>query len=228
MRKSITCVLAGALSVTLALSIATMTTASAANSSNFCSDLSADGGASAFAQAATSSGDVTALATSAQQLAKEAPSKSLASSLTTMAKFLNKLSQDPKAGGAATKDAANLSKASAKLSSYAAAKCASASPSASATGLSGSWSGTYTGGGNGTFSLDWQQSGSNLTGTIVLDGDSEDPIPINGTVNGSTINFGTVGGPNGVTYTGKMSGSSMSGTWKAPVGSGNWTATKSS
>jgi hypothetical protein len=96
----------------------------------------------------------------------------------------------------------------------------------SSSGLSGKWSGQYSGAYSGTFKLNWQQSGSTLKGTISL---SAPPgtLGINGTVSGSSIKFGTVGGP-GITYTGSVSGNSMSGSYTTPNGGGSWSATKSS
>ncbi|MGA8218934.1 MAG: hypothetical protein WB771_10230, partial [Solirubrobacterales bacterium] len=72
----------------------------------------------------------------------------------------------------------------------------------------------------------WQQSGSTLSGTIKLS-NSGGTEQINGTVNGSAIKFGTVGGP-GITYSGSVSGSSMSGSYQTPGGGGPWSASKTS
>jgi hypothetical protein len=93
-------------------------------------------------------------------------------------------------------------------------------------GLSGTWSGQYSGASQGTFTLTWQQSGSKLNGTIQLSNPAV-TLPINGTVEGSTIRFGTVG-PAGITYSGSVSGNSMSGTYQTPTGNGPWSATKTS
>jgi hypothetical protein len=68
-----------------------------------------------------------------------------------------------------------------------------------------------------------------VSGNITL---SAPPVtePITGTVNGGTIQFGTVGST-AVTYTGTVSGNSMSGTYKVGSGSGsdggNWSAGRS-
>jgi hypothetical protein len=101
--------------------------------------------------------------------------------------------------------------------------------SGSDTDLSGKWSGQYSGAFNGTFTLNWQQSGSTLSGTIHLS--SGQSPSINGTVNGSTIRFGTVGST-AITYSGSVSGTSMSGTYKVKTSSGSvggpWSATKTS
>lgn len=100
-------------------------------------------------------------------------------------------------------------------------------PAVAGTDLSGSWSGHYSGAFTGTFKLTWQQTGSALTGTIMLSTENNDPVPLTGTVNGSTISFGTVGSQ-AVTYSGSVSGSSMSGSYQ--VGGqpgGPWSATKS-
>ena len=102
-------------------------------------------------------------------------------------------------------------------------------PAPSGGGLSGTWSGQYSGAFQGTFTLTWQQSGSNLSGSIKL---SLPPatLNVNGTVQGGAIRFGTVGGA-GITYTGSVSGNSMSGTYQVQTGNGAttggpWSATK--
>jgi hypothetical protein len=110
------------------------------------------------------------------------------------------------------------------------------SPTAAATtnassDLAGSWSGQYSGAYSGTFALTWTQSGSSLNGTIKISGFGNSPETLQGTVDGSSIKFGTVGASNHVTYTGSFSGGSMSGTWQvaATTGSagGPWSASKS-
>jgi hypothetical protein len=93
-------------------------------------------------------------------------------------------------------------------------------------GLSGTWSGQYSGASQGTFTLTWQQSGSKLNGTITLS-DGGVTLPINGTIDGSDIRFGTVGSL-GVTYSGTVSGNSMSGTYQSQTGNGPWSAAKTS
>jgi hypothetical protein len=97
--------------------------------------------------------------------------------------------------------------------------------------LSGTWSGNYTGTFSGTFTLTWQQTGSNLSGTIKISGFGDVPTTIDGSVQGSSIRFGTVHGQE-VTYTGRVSGASMSGSWQIPVPGhtvkGSWSASKSS
>ena len=91
------------------------------------------------------------------------------------------------------------------------------------TGLTGTWKGSYGGSFSGTFTLHWTQSGSKLRGTIDLSTGGTEPI--NGTVNGSTIKFGTVGS-SAIQYSGTASGDSMSGTYKVQGSSagGNWSA----
>jgi hypothetical protein len=107
------------------------------------------------------------------------------------------------------------------------AKAASAPKSTSA--LAGKWSGTYSGAYNGTFKLNWRQTGSHLHGTIMISNPGN-TLPINGTVNGTAISFGTVGST-AITYTGTVSGNSMSGTYKVAAGNsstgGPWSASKS-
>jgi hypothetical protein len=89
--------------------------------------------------------------------------------------------------------------------------------------LSGTWSGHYSGGYNGTFTLHWTQSGSKLTGTIKLSSPSG-TFPITGSVHGGAIQFGAVGA--GATYTGSVSGTSMSGSYQARPKGGSWSAKK--
>jgi hypothetical protein len=105
---------------------------------------------------------------------------------------------------------------------------ASASTSAGATGT---WAGTYSGSFSGSFTLTWQGSGSSLSGTIKISDFGDSPIPINGSLHGNTISFGTVGSQ-AITYDGSVSGASMSGSWKIvasgkTAGNGSWKATKS-
>jgi hypothetical protein len=90
--------------------------------------------------------------------------------------------------------------------------------------LTGTWSGTYSGAYHGTFTLHWTQSNSRLTGTIKLSNVGR--TNITGTVRGSKISFGTVGNASAITYSGSVSGTSMSGTWKSGGAGGSWTAHK--
>jgi hypothetical protein len=91
--------------------------------------------------------------------------------------------------------------------------------------LAGTWSGRYSGAVSGTFTLRWTQSGSTLRGSIKL---SNPPgrYSITGAVRGSKISFGAVGV--GATYTGTVSGRSMSGRWKSANRGGTWSARKTS
>jgi hypothetical protein len=105
------------------------------------------------------------------------------------------------------------------------APTATPTAAAAAVNLSGTWSGQYSGVYNGTFTLTWQQSGSSLTGTIVLSSPAR-TLAITGNVAGSATSFGAVGA---VSYTGSVSGgNSMSGSYQTPTGgSGSWSANKS-
>ena len=106
------------------------------------------------------------------------------------------------------------------------ASTTAASSSAASNGLSGTWAGRYSGAYTGTFVLTWQQAGSALTGSIQLSAPAT-TLPINGTVSGGTIRFGTVGSV-GITYSGTVSGHSMSGSYVvAGSGGGPWSATQS-
>ena len=90
--------------------------------------------------------------------------------------------------------------------------------------LTGTWSGTYGGANHGTFTLHWTQSKSRLTGTIKMSNVGR--MNITGSVRGSTIRFGTVGNANAITYSGSVSGTSMSGTYKTGGAGGPWSAHK--
>jgi len=94
--------------------------------------------------------------------------------------------------------------------------------------LSGKWSGHYSGSFDGDFTVRWHQTGAHLHGTIHLSNPGN-TMPINGTVHGSTISFGTVGSM-AITYSGTVSGSSMSGTYKVHSANGTsggpWSASK--
>ncbi|HEY7254361.1 MAG TPA: hypothetical protein VIG37_27995 [Methylomirabilota bacterium] len=92
--------------------------------------------------------------------------------------------------------------------------------------LSGTWSGHYDGAFDGNFTLHWTQSGSKLSGTIKLSNPPDTP-DIHGSVSGSSIRFGTVGSE-AITYSGSVSGDSMSGSYQTPSGGGSWSASKAS
>ena len=133
--------------------------------------------------------------------------------------------------GACSSSSSDSSSTSSTSAPAATAAAATSAPADTGTGeLSGKWSGQYDGAFQGTFVLDWQQSGSNLSGTIKLSSESGTD-DVNGTVNGGTLSFGTVGSQ-AITYSGSVSGDSMSGTYKVqtPNGSvgGSWSATKGS
>lgn len=93
-----------------------------------------------------------------------------------------------------------------------------------AVDLSGSWTGQYSGAFSGHFTLTWTQSGATLNGTIVLSSPPK-TLHVNGNVGGTAITFGAVGG---VSYSGSVSGNSMSGTYQVPGGGpgGTWSASK--
>lgn len=103
-----------------------------------------------------------------------------------------------------------------------------------AAALSGTWKGdwenTSPDSSRGTFTIQWQQLGTGLTGTITVNGT---PCltggSISGSVSGDHIDFGVVTGQAQVVYTGSVNGTKMSGTYSTSCGNaqGNWTATKS-
>jgi hypothetical protein len=234
MGKLVTFLLAALLGAGLPAGLAAPASASVRGSKKqLCAAVSGAGGATTFSQAATSGQRVTELAGSLQKMSTYATSKHLKSELATLAALYRHMGHGS-AANLAGKDVAKLDAALADFSSYVAANCASTTPSSttassgagSTAALSGTWSGQYSGANQGTFTLTWQQSGSNLTGTINIS-EVGAPSGINGTVSGNTITFGTVGTA-AVTYSGTVSGNSMSGTYQSPSGSGTWTATKTS
>ncbi len=108
---------------------------------------------------------------------------------------------------------------------------ATAALSASASSLTGSWSGTYGGTFSGTFKLNWTQTRSSLRGTITLTTKGQPgsaKTTVTGMLTRSGIKFGTVGPVGVITYTGTVSGSSMSGRYTTPKGGGSWRARKTS
>jgi hypothetical protein len=106
------------------------------------------------------------------------------------------------------------------------AVCGGTASAATSTGhLAGTWSGSYGGAFAGTFTLHWTQAGSRLSGSIVLS-NPHGKYGITGSVRGTAIKFGAVGA--GATYTGSVSGKSMSGKYRSPQGGGTWSAHKTS
>jgi hypothetical protein len=94
----------------------------------------------------------------------------------------------------------------------------------------GTWTSTSTPGANGTFHIEFTQSGDELNGSIAI---TNTPCittgTITGSLNGNRITFGAVKGPQTIAYAGTISGTSMSGTYAAPQcdnGIGDWQATK--
>ncbi|MGZ6328591.1 MAG: hypothetical protein ACXWN2_07715 [Candidatus Limnocylindrales bacterium] len=115
------------------------------------------------------------------------------------------------------------------------AATATPAPTAAPAGLGGTWDGTWQDvtpdQAGGSFVLTWTQSGSALSGGIVVKGTPCLSIAVvTGSVSGSTISFGAVSGKNTVVYTGTISGTTMKGSYTAPAAcedaKGNWTATK--
>jgi hypothetical protein len=105
---------------------------------------------------------------------------------------------------------------------------AAASHKKVAGALSGKWSGHYNGSFTGNFTVRWHQTGAHLHGTIHISNPGN-TMPINGIVHGSAISFGTVGSM-AITYSGTVSGNSMSGTYKVHgangASGGPWSASR--
>ncbi|MFI5045987.1 MAG: hypothetical protein ACHQIG_02900 [Acidimicrobiia bacterium] len=210
--------------VTGAVAAVNVSAALATGTTKFCNAVGT--GAASLAQASSSGAGAAGGASYLRKLEKLAPTQSLKSSLKTAAGLYGRLHSGEKISDLGTKNVAKLNKALTKFSAYIGSNCetATTAPSASAGGLSGTWSGQYSGASEGTFTLTWQQSGSDVSGQITIS-EIGVPIDISGKLNGNQISFGTVGSL-AVTYSGTVSGTSMSGTYKAPTGTGTWNATK--
>src|SRR5262245_14179562 len=104
---------------------------------------------------------------------------------------------------------------------------ATGSPVSSA--IDGKWNGSYqpTGGGSGTFSVNFSQSGSSLNGTLSISVTCLDGAKVTGKVEGDSIEFGSVKGQCEVEYKGTIKGDQMSGTYDIGQGvGGTWKASK--
>jgi hypothetical protein len=95
--------------------------------------------------------------------------------------------------------------------------------SQAAPDLSGTWAGLCTGPFNGFCSLTWTQAVNALDGTFTLSS-PPDNLHISGNLTGSTMRFGAAGV---ITFTGTLSGSTMSGSYTdiANGKMGTWTVT---
>ena len=91
--------------------------------------------------------------------------------------------------------------------------------------LAGKWTGSYSGALSGNFTIHWKQTGSRLHGTIHLS-NPNGKYDITGSIHKGKIKFGAVSA--GAKYKGKLSGTTMSGTWTSPQGGGSWSANKAS
>jgi hypothetical protein len=94
--------------------------------------------------------------------------------------------------------------------------------------LDGTWDGTWRSAGqSGTFSISWTETGSTLDGTLSISVPCLDGANITGTVNGGSIQFGSVKGQCQVDYSGSINGDQMSGTYNlSGAAGGTWKATK--
>ena len=110
-----------------------------------------------------------------------------------------------------------------------------ASSTEASSAIDGLWNGTYSStsspGSDGTFEVTYVTSASGqLSGSIQI---HKTPCVSTGTVNGrlhsNAITFGAVKGAQTITFTGTISGQTMSGTYDAPDcgrGKGTWRATR--
>jgi hypothetical protein len=99
----------------------------------------------------------------------------------------------------------------------------------STTTLDGTWQGSWKDAANatGTFSVDFTQTGSSLKGTLSISLACLDGAKVTGTVNGDSIEFGSVQGQCQVDYKGSINGDQMSGTYDfSGQQGGTWEASK--
>ena len=106
-------------------------------------------------------------------------------------------------------------------------------PASTAASLAGRWDGSWQNSSpdssSGTFELEWQQDGDTLSGKIEVRGT---PCfhegSVDGTLNGSQIEFGIVSGEAQISYTGAVTADGLSGTYSANAScgkaEGDWTA----
>jgi hypothetical protein len=109
-------------------------------------------------------------------------------------------------------------------------------PPPAAAGLTGIWDGTWViddYGNTGGFTMDLVQSGDSFSGTVELTNTDCSNGPVEGTLDGSRIDFGWLLTPQPVQFEGTLNGNSMSGTWSANACSdasialtGTWEGTK--
>ena len=91
---------------------------------------------------------------------------------------------------------------------------------AAQSSLTGAWSGNYSGAYHGTFTLQWTQSGSKLSGTIKLSARTAAPRSPSRGLCAAAPSASAPSAPPAITYSGSVSGKSMSGTYKTPGGGG--------
>jgi hypothetical protein len=112
----------------------------------------------------------------------------------------------------------------------------SPSPSQTASGLTGTWVGTWYIAGypnTGGFTMEITQTGDSLSGFVVLTNTDCSDGPVTGTVNGTSLTIGWLLTPQPVQLSGAFTATSMSGTWSSIACSnpnleltGTWDATK--
>jgi hypothetical protein len=95
----------------------------------------------------------------------------------------------------------------------------------------GSWTSTSTAGVTGTFTLTVAFQVQSMAGTIAVKGTPcISAGTVTGTLNGTAISFGVVSGSQTIAYTGKVAGTTMSGTYQTGENCGNdkgtWQASK--
>jgi hypothetical protein len=104
----------------------------------------------------------------------------------------------------------------------------------SATGISGSWTGTWqstkTESSSGNFQATFNQSGDTFTGTIEVSARCVSHGTLTGSLSGDNITFGAVNGAETVAFDGTISGNTMSGNYTTGSACGHdkgtWTASR--
>ena len=84
--------------------------------------------------------------------------------------------------------------------------------------IGGHWDGQWSGEGSGTWSADFKQEGNAFSGTIVINNSNcVHGGRISGTIEGDQIKFGVVEAEQRISFSGTLSGDTMSGTWSKPA-----------
>lgn len=108
----------------------------------------------------------------------------------------------------------------------------SAAPGPSASGLAGTWNGTYQSGKypntHGTFEVTFAQTGHAIAGRVHIDSDCVGDGTVTGNVTNDRISFGVVKAAQTISFDGTITSGGLRGTYHSGAGcgddNGTWTA----